>query len=871
MFTDLEYYLISAARIGDLERLRECVIAGVDLDTMLANGDTALHVAMNWGHIEAIKFLISEGANPDILHQKGRTLLMRAADGGYLELATFLLDHGASPNLADPHYRLTPLMRAAVRGQIEMVQLLLEAGADATMRDTDKKTAQDKAHLWGRTQIAELLKETRISEEQSREGFKPKLALENTTKYGTSTDYRCCRCGKDPGTNLIHGKRYCNDCRPRSAESPNTTSSYKNKLREAAQNALRILAKFPDLDSVFLPDAGKRREIKDILQTSKKDLQQALKRVVDEAEWDRVNIGFYGQTNSGKSTVIESLIGGDGTGIGEGYKDFTKHVKDLNYGNLALLDMPGIEGKEADVREEIGKALRKTHVVFFINGTNKEPDQPVLKKIADDLASEAKIYSIINVRGKPSAYRDVKGLLTGNLQKLEARILGLLGKSFGKRYQGNFTVQAYLAFLARGRPIREDLVKDQGKLGQVFKPPSTAFEFSRMATVRQAIDNLAKDGLKEIAIANTLKLLEPLETSLDRLYQKREELQTIVDNLESEVSAVVSECSDIFQKCNQKIEDKVNRRIEDMKAKMTKKVYQGIDEGWSESRIRKEIEQIHNSTHAEICNQLNQRISEMKNDIDILLQAFKRRLELEFKFSEFSVDLPIDDILKKLDRDVDYYLRELWDVLKRMFWALPTLLVNVPVAVMTAIVIIIRKFCDFFFGDPAKRKREAKQDAYSKIHEAISKIKNDAQSKMNSQRRQLQKSVTDPLNMIKEHPKYLKNFLVSFGVAIAELARVVAETSGALLRHLSVKSFDKAYIGVKAEEICLIGNGQMDTDGALAKLSDVLVYPTTQKVLESCPHRIENGTLFLGQGKDLLFWALTAFSADLGIQSVRRE
>lgn len=27
-------------------------------------------------------------------------------------------------------------------------------------------------------------------------------------------DWRCCVCGKDPGTNWVDGKRYCNDCRP---------------------------------------------------------------------------------------------------------------------------------------------------------------------------------------------------------------------------------------------------------------------------------------------------------------------------------------------------------------------------------------------------------------------------------------------------------------------------------------------------------------------------------------------------------------------------------------------------------------------------------------------------------------------------------
>jgi hypothetical protein len=882
MSEDLEYSLVSAARAGKLERLKNCVAAGANVDTRLANGDSALHAALNWNHIEAIEFLLSKGANPDLVDQKGRTLLMRVADTGPPELVTSLLAYGASPNLTDPEYGLTPLMRAAVRGRVDTVQLLLKAGADPTALDRGGKTALEKAQAWGKTEVVDVLKNTIAPEPESE-----RVILEESSCPEVGTTDPACPSPEETGNMNSEesdppdsqGKRLKKKKKKKRKKIQQTTlkpptwsppAGYRDKLRKEAQKAVSILTGFPDLDSIFLPEA-EGKEIRDILRTTKKDIQQTMQRVVEEAEWDRINVGFYGQTNSGKSTVIEALIGGDGTGIGEGYKDFTKHVKDVKYGNLVLLDMPGIEGKEADVREEIAKALRKTHLVFFINGTNKEPDQPVLKKIADDLASEARIYSIINARGKPSAYRDVNGLLNENLQKLEARIIGQLGKPFGKRYQGNFTVQAYLAFLARGNPTRTDLVKDQGKLIQVFSSPSSAFEFSRMATVRQTIDDLAKDGLKEIAVSNTLKLLEPLEKNLNRLYRKREELQKIVDNLASEVSKVASSCLEIFEKSNQKIDSMVNQRIEDMKTEMTKKVYQGIDEGWSESRIKQDIDRIKDLTHAEISAQLNQRILEMKNDLDAVLQAFKRRLELEFKFLDFSEDLPINEILKRLERDFDYYLREAWDLLKRLFWgAIPALLGNVLIAVAAALVVIIRKIWDVFFRDPEKRKREAKQDAYSKIQDAVNNLRRKVQNTMNSQKEKLQGAITDSITKIKEIPQHLTKFLASFGFSIAELARVVAEISEALLRHLSIRSFDKAYVGVKAKEIYIIGNVTASPDGVLARVSDVVVYPSIQELFKSCPHQIENGTLFLDGGKDLAFWALTAFASDLGFESVRR-
>ena len=90
-----------------------------------------------------------------------------------------------------------------------------------------------------------------------------------------------------------------------------------------------------------------------------------------EVEWDKLNVSFFGETNAGKSTIIESLINGDGRSIGEGYKDFTKTINKITYKNINLMDMPGIEGREHTVIKNIRKAVDKSHIVFYVIGTNK--------------------------------------------------------------------------------------------------------------------------------------------------------------------------------------------------------------------------------------------------------------------------------------------------------------------------------------------------------------------------------------------------------------------------------------------------------------------------------------------------------------------
>lgn len=147
------------------------------------------------------------------------------------------------------------------------------------------------------------------------------------------------------------------------------------------------------------------------------------------AELDTFTIAFYGETNAGKSTIIEALriyfgegskqnerakfdkfckqykwynegfwgkilvyfnpslksnalnnllYSSDGAIIGDGRADFTressKYHFDFNGVEFDILDVPGIEGDEKAVIGEILKATKKAHCVFYIT-RNPQPPQ----------------------------------------------------------------------------------------------------------------------------------------------------------------------------------------------------------------------------------------------------------------------------------------------------------------------------------------------------------------------------------------------------------------------------------------------------------------------------------------------------------------
>ncbi len=141
-----------------------------------------------------------------------------------------------------------------------------------------------------------------------------------------------------------------------------------------------------------------------------------LESLKNNGEWENFTIAFYGETGAGKSTLIECLRmffkeqskvdqqerfkrlysnyvkndrGSehalleleklqDGAIIGDGRSDFTLKTQSYpfqyNHQNFILLDVPGIEGSEQKVIDQISNATQKAHAIFML------PKRLILRK-----------------------------------------------------------------------------------------------------------------------------------------------------------------------------------------------------------------------------------------------------------------------------------------------------------------------------------------------------------------------------------------------------------------------------------------------------------------------------------------------------------
>jgi ankyrin repeat protein len=108
--------------------------------------DDDLHLAAVVGDLDKVRQLVAEGFDINAFDEFGKTALHYAVDEEHLEVARLLIRSGADVNArSEQMIGDTPLAAAAGTCSLEMAKLLVEAGADPTIRGWMQLNALDRA------------------------------------------------------------------------------------------------------------------------------------------------------------------------------------------------------------------------------------------------------------------------------------------------------------------------------------------------------------------------------------------------------------------------------------------------------------------------------------------------------------------------------------------------------------------------------------------------------------------------------------------------------------------------------------------------------------------------------------------------------
>ncbi len=348
---------------------------------------------------------------------------------------------------------------------------------------------------------------------------------------------------------------------------------------------LSVEKSIKDLQSIFKNTDDKDEKLKRFNQEALEVFQQLERKSLKEleslknnGEWENFTIAFYGETGAGKSTLIECLrlffkeqskvvqqerfkrlystyqnnyqnderkkqnilkelhSLQDGATIGDGRSDFTLKTRSYpfqyNHQNFVLLDVPGIEGSEKKVIDQISNATQKAHAIFYVT---KKPTPPqkgeegkrgTIEKIQRQLGSQTEVWTIFN---KP--INNPRALKDGLINESEKESLKILNKEMknilGKHYMGYKAVSTQVAFygLAQALIPETDFYEKKQKFLKDFKAEEWLLYKCHFKQLGGFItEALLENSCTKIIESNynkALKVVEQLQKAIEITIEKR--------------------------------------------------------------------------------------------------------------------------------------------------------------------------------------------------------------------------------------------------------------------------------------------------------------------------------------------------------------
>ncbi|KAK7573947.1 hypothetical protein V9T40_011138 [Parthenolecanium corni] len=127
----------------------------LNINAQTRNGETALHIACQYGCADSTLLLLQKGCNPyKVTSRSNNSALHIAAANGYSKIVEYLVEYPENINKRDC-LGLTPLHLAVENDSLESCRILLEKGANLTSTDLQKNIP---LHLACRTRNFDMIR-----------------------------------------------------------------------------------------------------------------------------------------------------------------------------------------------------------------------------------------------------------------------------------------------------------------------------------------------------------------------------------------------------------------------------------------------------------------------------------------------------------------------------------------------------------------------------------------------------------------------------------------------------------------------------------------------------------------------------------------
>lgn len=429
------------------------------------------------------------------------------------------------------------------------------------------------------------------------------------------------------------------------------------------------------------------------------------------AEFDTYTIAFYGETNAGKSTIIEALriyFGeeskqnerakfdefykrfkwydegfwgkifaylnpslksnalnnlldcSDGAIIGDGRADFTRQSRTYHFSHngveFDILDVPGIEGDEKAVIGEIVNATKKAHCVFYITRNPQPPqkgDSPngeskgTIEKIKEHLGAQTEVYSIFNKSIKATSALSDSIIHSSDENGLKD-LDSKMRDELGEHYIGRKTLSALVAFCALGEKMPNVELLDDSDLAQRVKG------FAR--TREKFINAYSKDELlqKSLFLDFARFISDDLAQNVGEKIKKSNfnKAHRIILAMSDTLKSLHDIYNELYKKCNDEVSDS--------RSNIARIVYNAREVAFK-SACDSVVDKFISEIREEIYNYINLNVGDSEFEV-----KFKRIIEnkqgaLKYEF-QTAFEKAEKDIQSDIERELENFKRRIGNI-----------------------------------------------------------------------------------------------------------------------------------------------------------------------------------------------------------------
>lgn len=582
-----------------------------------------------------------------------------------------------------------------------------------------------------------------------------------------------------------------------------------------------------DLDKKSQNEAvqnSKEQVLKIVSSFKNQTLDNAISELKKNSEWDKLVIAFYGETNAGKSTLIEALriyLGeivktknmskfkelkqkfsglsvektrqiqenkeklddqektilvsneqnrktlinrlrlflinfkrfflnkevcemielADGAIIGDGRPDFTRRSTSYEFDDFILIDLPGIEGSEEKVIEEILESVKRAHAVFYVTSSVTPPQKGennkkgTIEKIKEHLSDQSEVYVLFNKR--INSHQQLKeNLLNEGEQKSLLVVDEKMREIIGDSYASHKVVSAKIAFLGLAECLLEGskAAQDRAKFLDKFDK-NDLIKRSNLDEFGLFLKNeLANNAQKKIKKSNFYKANNVLKKLIDILKDILcNNILPLKEMLVREYQDAKNNINTAFLSLKNDANIAVDKEIEKFRRETRNSIYDYIDNDVSNDDFKRRLEDLLNQNVQNLQNKLPNVIKSSFNEFESMVQQdlsnFARKAnetinELQsVNIGSFSVNIDIKSGVDKMGLlgsavgagglIMTFALTNVWNPVG---WA------AFGVGVVTVMVSFLKSVWGWFDSD--YKKSQQRQKADDNIHKVANRIKN---------------------------------------------------------------------------------------------------------------------------------------------------